>query len=241
MTAPELQLVVAIDGPAGAGKSSVALELARRLGYTLVDTGALYRGVALAAKERGVAWTDGPSLGRLAASLALGFARGEAGEPRLTLEGRDRSADIRTPELAMGASDVSKYPEVRTALLQLQRNLGAHGGVVLEGRDIGTVVFPEAGAKVFLTASPERRARRRLGDLEAQGLSCDYETTLQEIRARDEQDENRALAPLKPAPDSIVVDTSDLEFGQVVERLLDIVRAAQRRISGAGTANNKPG
>jgi CMP/dCMP kinase len=219
------RIVVAIDGPAGAGKSTVARELAHRLGYTLVDTGALYRGVALAAKERGIAWDDGPSLGGLAASLQLGFVTAADGEPRLLLDGRDVSAEIRTPELAMGASDVSKHSQVRDALLALQRLLGAQGGVVLEGRDIGTVVFPDAKAKIFLTASAERRATRRVRDQESRGIQSDAETTLQEIRARDAQDQSRPIAPLKPATDSIVVDTTDLEFDQVVAHLLEIVRS----------------
>jgi CMP/dCMP kinase len=219
------RIVVAIDGPAGAGKSTVARELAHRLGYTLVDTGALYRGVALAAKERGIGWDDGSSLGSLAASLRLGFLTSADGEPRLMLDGRDVSADIRTPELAMGASDVSKHASVRGALLALQRLLGAQGGVVLEGRDIGTVVFPHAEAKIFLTASAERRAARRVLDQESRGIRSDAETTLQEIRARDEQDQSRPIAPLKPAADSIVVDTTDLEFDQVVAHLLEFVRS----------------
>jgi cytidylate kinase len=220
------RIVIAIDGPAGAGKSTVARELARRLGYTLVDTGALYRGVALAARERGLAWDDGPALGQLANSLHLDFQTQADGEPRLLLEGRDRSADIRTPELAMGASDVSKHLEVRDALLQLQRNLGKDGGVVLEGRDIGTVVFPDAEAKVFLTATDERRAARRVDDMRARGIPADPATTLREIRARDAQDESRPIAPLKPAHDSVVVDTTDLTFDQVVDRLQEIAEAA---------------
>jgi len=218
--------VVAIDGPAGAGKSTVARELARRLGYTLVDTGALYRGVALAAKERGVRWDDGPALGVLAASLRLAFATHPDGVQRLPVDGRDRSDDIRTPEISMGASDVSKLPEVRAALLGIQRELGREGGVVLEGRDIGTVVFPDAEAKVFLTASAEKRARRRVAELEARGVPADFDRTLQEVQTRDAQDQNRAVAPLKPAPDSVVLDTTDLSIEQVVQRLLELVRRA---------------
>jgi CMP/dCMP kinase len=219
------RFVVAIDGPAGAGKSTVARELARRLGYTLVDTGALYRGVALAAKERGLAWDDGPALGALTASLQLSFVAVAAdAEPRLLLDGRDVSGAIRTPEMAMGASDVSKHPEVRAALLQLQRNLGQQGGVVLEGRDIGTVVFPNARAKIFLTASEERRAERRVADMRSRGMAADYATTLDEIRARDAQDQNRSVAPLKPAQDSVVVDTSDMSFDQAVEALVELCK-----------------
>ena len=220
------RIVVAIDGPAGAGKSTVAAELARQLGYVLVDTGALYRGVALAAKEQGVPWSDGPALGKLAQSLQLAFEIGSDGNPRLQLNGRDRANDIRTPEMSMGASDVSKHPEVRQALLGIQRALGQDGGVVLEGRDIGTVVFPNAEAKVFLTASPEKRAVRRVEDLRARGIAADFETTLNEVRTRDAQDSNRPVAPLKPAPDSVTVDTTALDISQVVARLLEIAHSA---------------
>lgn len=223
------RIVIAIDGPAGAGKSTVARELANALGYVLVDTGALYRGVALAALERGVAWDDGPALGTLASALRLSFVPGSDGSPRLQIDGQDRASELRTPEISMGASDVSRHPEVRAALLAIQRALGAQGGVVLEGRDIGTVVFPRAELKVFLTASPETRAMRRVEELRARGTAADFETTLAEVRARDAQDETRPLAPLKPASDSVRVDTTGVTIPEVVARLLKLARAAGAR------------
>jgi cytidylate kinase len=211
--------VIAIDGPAGAGKSTVAQQLAKRLGYVLVDTGALYRGLALISRERGVSWTDGPALGALAATLDLHFVHVPDGPPRLLSAERDLSSDIRTPEISMGASDVSKHPEVRAALLELQRQLGRDGGVVLEGRDIGTVVFPDAEAKVFLTAGAEIRAERRVRDLESRGIPADLGQTLAEIQARDAQDSGRSVAPLRAAPDAIVLDTTNLDITAVVDEL----------------------
>jgi cytidylate kinase len=222
------RIVVAIDGPAGAGKSTVAREVAKRLGYVLVDTGALYRGVALAARERSVSWNDGPALGALATGLRLEFSSGTDGLQRLLVDGRDRADEIRTPEISMGASDVSKHPEVRAALLGIQRGLGRNGGVVLEGRDIGTVVFPQAQTKVFLTASSTQRAARRVEELRARGIPADHEATLGEVQARDAQDQEREHAPLKPAADSTLIDTTELSIEQVVERILELVAKASR-------------
>jgi cytidylate kinase len=219
--------VVAIDGPAGAGKSSCALRLAQALGFVLVDTGALYRGVALAALERGLDWSDAVALGALTRGLDLRFESGPDGAPRLLVDGVDRSGDIRTQEIARGASRVSQHPEVREALLGLQRKLGSEGGVVLEGRDIGTVVFPDAEVKVFLTASVEVRGRRRYDELRARGERPDLARIVAEIAERDAVDANRAVAPLRPAPDSVVVDTSTLPIDEAVAALVAHVRRAR--------------
>ena len=218
------QPVIAIDGPAGAGKSTAALRLANALGFVLVDTGALYRAVALAARERDVAWSDGAALGAMAESLNLRFEPVEGGRPRLWVEGADRSEDIRLPEISQGASIVSKHPQVRDALLGLQRRLGQAGGVVLEGRDIGTVVFPNAELKVFLTASVEARAERRVAELRRRGNEADYAAVLEEIRERDERDSTREVAPLRAAEDAVLVDSSDLTLDEVVTHLVALAR-----------------
>jgi cytidylate kinase len=220
--------VIAIDGPAGAGKSTVAQALAARLGYVLVDTGALYRGLALLARERGIAWSDGAALGAFAASIEFRFVampQTPNTAPHLFAGERDLSDDIRTPEISMGASDVSKHPEVRAALLDIQRQLGREGGVVLEGRDIGTVVFPDAEAKIFLTAGAEVRARRRVRDLEGRGIQADFGQTLAEIQARDAQDAGRSVAPLRAAEDAVILDTTALDIPAVVEEMARIAQA----------------
>jgi cytidylate kinase len=223
--------IVAIDGPAGAGKSTVARKLADALGFVLVDTGAMYRSVALAAERAHVSWDDGPGLGALAQSLvddaALAFERDPARGVRVKLRGEDVSEAIRTPDMGMGASHVSAHKEVRAALLDLQRHAGRGGGVVLEGRDIGTVVFPEAEAKFFLTARPEIRARRRFDELVSKSGASDitFEETLADVRQRDEQDSTRAVAPLRQAETAVFVDSSDRSIDEIVDLMAAHVRA----------------
>ena len=221
--------IVAIDGPAGAGKSTVARRLADELGFVLVDTGAMYRVVALTAARAAVTTSDGPGLGaiarRLVGSAAIRLERDPARGIRVTLGGEDVSDAIRTPEIAMAASAVSAHAEVRAALLDLQRQAGAAGGVVLEGRDIGTVVFPRAEAKFFLTASPEVRARRRYEELTRRGEAVTFEATLAEVRRRDEQDTGRTHAPLRQAEDATLVDSTALSIDETVGAMAARVRA----------------
>jgi cytidylate kinase len=218
------RLIVAIDGPAGAGKSTAARLLAARLGYALLDTGAIYRSMALRARERGVSWDDGPGVAALADGIEIAF-RLDGTLNRVTLNGQDVTSAIRTPEMSDGASRVSALPEVRAALLGLQRRIGAAGGVVVEGRDIGTVVFPDAQAKFFLTASTDERARRRVAELTAAGKPVDADQTKADIVARDTRDSTRAAAPLRKADDAIEIDSSTMSPDAVVARMAEVVAA----------------
>ena len=223
------KIVVTIDGPAGAGKSSVAKLLARKLGYRLLDTGAIYRSVALIAKQRDIAWTDGDACAAIARDLDIRFEF-VGDKNHVFLAGSDSTTAIRSPDVSQGASQVSAHPQVRAALLDLQRRLGAGGGVVVEGRDTGTVVFPQAEAKFFLTAQDEERARRRVAELAQGGTTVDFAATLREIRERDERDASRDVAPMVPAKDAVLVDSSTQTLEQVVDSLAAVVvtRASRR-------------
>lgn len=221
--------IVALDGPAGAGKSTVARRLAQALGFLLIDTGAMYRAVAVAAEEAEIPWSDAPRVAELAKRLVdegtLRVGTGGRGQTAVHVFGRDVSDAIRTPEASRGASLVSAIPGVREALLRAQRKLGEAGGVVMEGRDIGTIVFPLAEAKFFVTASPEVRARRRFEELSAKGVATTFEETLGEVVTRDEADRTRPIAPLVPASDAELIDTSNMPIDDVVTLLEARIRA----------------
>lgn len=226
---------MAIDGPAGAGKSTVTRKVAERLGYVIVDTGALYRVVALAAERAGVDFDDAPRASALAESLvaenAVQLRRAEGGAPQVLLRGQDVSTAIRTQTIGQGASKVSAHPGVRKALLELQRSQGREGGVVLEGRDIGTVVFPDAEAKFYLTASVEVRAQRRRDELAARGTPPSLEEVLKEVTERDRRDSTRPVAPLRQADDAQLVDSSALGVEQVVEQIVAAVKAVEHSLA----------
>ena len=213
--------MIAVDGPAGAGKSSASRALARRLGFGYVDTGAMYRAVGVLAAERGIDADDAAALGRLVAGLDFELARD--GE-RLLIGGRDLSAAIRRPEAGGLASRVSTQPVVRQRLVALQRALGAAGGVVMEGRDIGTVVFPDARVKLYLTADPATRAARRAAELRAAAATVDEAALARELAERDRRDAGRAHSPLRPAADAVVLDTTALTLEDVVEAMERVVR-----------------
>lgn len=213
--------VITIDGPSGSGKGTVAGLLARQLGWNLLDSGALYRLLAFSARSHGVDLTNEEALVRLATYLDVQFLAAEAGQgQRIVLEGEDVSDSIRNEQIGAGASQVAALPAVREALLQRQRAFRETPGLVADGRDMGTVVFPDAPLKVFLTASAEERARRRYNQLKAKGDDVSLASLLDEIRARDERDTQRAVAPLRPASDAIQLDSTELSIEQVLERIL---------------------
>lgn len=222
------ELIIAIDGPSGAGKSTLSKLLASRLGYVNLDTGAMYRCVALAALRRGIDPDDQPALGALAKALRIEFVRSADGEAVL-LDGEDVSAAIRTPEVSLLTSKVSAAPQVRAALVALQRRLGEAGGVVLEGRDIGTVVFPQAEAKFFLVATAQERGRRRYEELRARGVCVDLAQTVAEVEARDAADSAREHAPLLQAADAVAIDSTALSIDAVLQTMLAVIEPLRSR------------
>ena len=214
---------VAIDGPAGAGKSTLARKLAEKLGFLYVDTGAISRTVALKVLGEKADPADPAQVVPLLEGLEIHMGY-EDGVQKMYLEGEDVSGAIRRHKVSGAASQVSAIPEVRAFLLEFQRKLARESSVVMDGRDIGTVVLPNADVKIFLTAAPEARARRRLLELEQRGETADFDTILRDIKERDYQDEHRPIAPLKQAADAVLLDTTDLDLGQSMSRLLALVK-----------------
>ena len=214
---------IAIDGPSGAGKSTLARRCAAAFGFLYADTGAIYRTVGLAAVRKGIDRKDGQAVAGLLPGLKIEMKYDAQGEQRMYLNGEDVSDAIRMPEISLAASDVSSLPVVRQFLLEMQRGLARTQSVLMDGRDIGTVVLPDADLKVFLTASAEERARRRVLQLEEKGVTEDYEKVLQEIRYRDEQDMNRETAPLRQAEDAVLLDTTDLSYDESFAALSQLI------------------
>jgi cytidylate kinase len=216
--------VITIDGPAASGKGTIAMAVARALGFHYLDSGSLYRLVALRARATGTGLDDGPALAPLATALDVRF-----GDGTLLLDGVDVTGAIRAEDISAGASLVAVHPDVRHALHARQRAFATAPGLVADGRDMGTVVFPEAGLKVFLTASVEERARRRHKQLIAKGISSTMDSLLRDIRERDARDQGRAASPLAPAADAVLLDTTDLSIADAIARVLALFGATRHR------------
>ena len=214
---------IAIDGPAGAGKSTIARLAAGQLGFIYVDTGAMYRAMALYFLRRGANLADEEAVGAACKDIHVEI-RYEAGEQQVLLNGENVTGQIRTDQVGNAASAISKYPAVRAALLELQRSLARTNSVIMDGRDIGTLVLPNADLKIYLTASTAVRARRRYKEFLEKGVDCTLESVEQDVIRRDEQDMNRATAPLKQAEDAVYLDASDMNISQVVEKILSLAR-----------------
>lgn len=219
-----MSIAIAIDGPAGAGKSSLSKEVAKELSFIYVDTGALYRTIGLAASRKGLKKEDKAEIISMLNDIDVKLSFNDEGTQIVLLNGEDVSSYIRTPEAGMFASAVSAIPEVRAFLLDLQRNMAKSDDVIMDGRDIGTVVLPDAKIKIFLTASPEKRAMRRHKENIEKGIDLTYEEVLKDVNQRDYQDSHREIAPLKPAEDSVLVDTSDYDFEGSKELLLKVIK-----------------
>lgn len=216
--------VIAVDGPGGAGKGELCLRLSKKYGFAILDSGAIYRVLAYAALKKGIALDAEKELSSLAANLNLSFKEVN-NAVAVILDGEDVSSFIRTEETGGAASKVAVLPEVRAALLQRQRDFAVTPGLIADGRDMGTVVFPDATAKIFLDASAEERARRRVSQLESRGVKADYDKILKEIADRDFRDRNRATAPLKPADDALVLDSTTLSIQEVVDTAVKFIES----------------
>ncbi len=214
---------IAIDGPAGAGKSSAAKLIAKELGFIYIDTGALYRAIGVAVLRKGLKTDCNEEVISVLPEIELSLKFVD-GEQRVILNGEDVSRDIRLPEASMAASNVSAVPEVRSFLLDMQKKFARENNCLMDGRDIGTVILPDAQLKVFLTASPEKRADRRYKELIEKGTPKDYNELLEEIKQRDYNDSHRAIAPLKPADDAVIVDSSDMTLQDVVDRIVSLAK-----------------
>lgn len=214
---PDQIPVIAIDGPSASGKGTVAQRVAEKLGYHYLDSGALYRIVALAGLNAGIAWQDEAALARLAGDLDIRFEGG-----KIFLDGNDVSEAVRSEQMSRGASEVAVHPQVRSALFELQRSFRKTPGLVADGRDMGSVVFPEAETKVFLTASAEVRAERRYKQLIAKGIDANLAEILQDLQLRDARDRQRSVAPLQQCADATLLDTDPLTIEQAVQTVLDL-------------------
>ena len=222
------RLTIAIDGPSGAGKSTVASSLGRRLGYLYIDTGAMYRSVALRVKKKGIIPEDELAVGQLASSVHITFATGGE-QTRIFCNGEDITEDIRTPEISRLASFISRQKRVREALVRMQREMGREGGVILEGRDIGTVVFPDADVKFYLDAESDERVRRRYDEMVEKGIKVDFKEMQEELLQRDHNDMHRSHSPLKKADDALFVDTTHRSVEEIVE---EMARTVKERTKG---------
>lgn len=219
-----MSIAIALDGPAGAGKSTIAKRAAKALDFIYVDTGALYRTIGLAASRKGVEPKPSPEVDKLLSEITVDLTFNDKGEQIVLLDGEDVSGLIRTPEASMMASKISAVPSVRAYLLDLQRNMAVSHNVIMDGRDIGTVVLPDAKVKIFLTASPEARAQRRYKELCEKGMDVKYEDILNDVITRDYNDSHRETAPLKPADGCVMVDTTELDFEQSVEKIISVIK-----------------
>jgi cytidylate kinase len=218
------KIIIAIDGPVGSGKSTVARRVAELLGYTHLDSGAMYRAIALKAMRKGVSLDDAAAMTMLAALTRIELVPGENGA-RVRVDGEDVTAEIRSPEMSRAASQLAVLEGVRQPLVKLQQSMGTAGGVVMEGRDIGSVVFPQAELKVFLDASVEERARRRLAEHRERGVEMSYEQMVEEVRARDKRDTGREVSPLRRAEDAVYVDCTAMDAEEAARLIVMLARA----------------